>query len=184
MIIIIVGESGAGKSTLMDYMINHLDFKLPEWYTTREPRDDDSDKMYNFMSVLDFLKGTKEKIIDNANVLYGNLYGTTFPEYHSKNYISVMDVEGLWKPKRAYGNNVVGVFLECNESERAYRMLLRGDSQDNVYYRLATDRTMFKGAFEVSDYKITSATPKEDVVEMLDIIKDIENEKGVKLIEV
>jgi len=184
MIIILVGKSGAGKSSLMSYMIDRLDFLLPKWYTTRAPRNDPADKVYNFLTPIKYLEMQKEGLLNNCNVLYGSLYATVFDDYKDKNYVSVMDVEGLWKAKRAYGKHVVGVFLECPEEERAYRMLMRGDKPEHVTYRLGKDRTMFKNVFHIADYKITSATPKDDVTEMLDIIRDIEEEKGVKLIEI
>jgi hypothetical protein len=67
--------------------------------------------------------------------------------------------------------------MECSEEERGYRMLSRGDTVNSVKYRLGTDRAKFKGAFQVSDYKITSATQKEDVVELIDILNDIIDEE-------
>jgi|LGVE01.1.fsa_nt_gb guanylate kinase len=183
MIIILVGKSGSGKSTIMRHCVEQLKLSIPKWFVTREPRNDISDDVYTFLSPREFLDKQLTNEIENANVLYGNLYGSNFPDYKHTNYISIMDVEGMWKAKRKYGKHVIGVFIECPEHVRAYRMLMRGDSTEDVTYRLGTDRTMFKGAFDVTDYKITSQTPRDDIRELIDIIRDIEEENGVELIE-
>jgi len=176
MIIILVGASGSGKSRLMNFAIRKLDFNLPLWYTTREPREDQSDSVYTFLSPLEFLEKQKDHTIENVNVLYGSLYGTSFPDYKNTNYISIMDVEGAWKAKRKYGKYMKAIFIDCSEEERAYRMLMRGDTQEQVYYRLAEDRSKFRDVFHHTEYKITSGTPQEDNGEFIDILKDVYNE--------
>lgn len=172
MIVIFVGKSGSAKSTLMNHLIEFHNFSLPDWYTTRAPRNDPSDNAYIFVGHEEFLYQSKLGIIQNASVVYDNLYGTTFPDSDNVSYASVMDVEGLWRLKRKLGDKVVGILVEASAKTRALRMLERGDNPENIKDRLVNDEDKFKDAFHVADYKISSSSKKNDILELIDILKD------------
>ena len=180
MIIAFIGHSGSGKSTLMNYLVNHLSFNLAEWYTTRAPRagrDDD----YHFLEPAEFLKLSETMDFEEVGINYGNLYATTYEHPKRVNYVTVTDPVGAAASKLKHGDNYVGIYVEASEADRTARMFSRGDSIKKVTERIAIDREKFKNAFHVSDYKISSLTQREDVDELIDIIKDIEKEKGVRL---
>jgi len=181
LIIHFVGHSGSGKSSLMRALIKVANFQKPVWYTTRAPRGD-SDDEYLFGSVEWFIEQSKQINLEEVGLVYGNLYATHYPDTDSINYVNVANVDGVSQAKGKYLDDSISIFVECPEEERLRRMLARGDSKEKSQERIEKDRELFKNAFHVSDYKITSSSPEDDVKELLDILKDIELSKGADIL--
>lgn len=148
----IVGPSGSGKTSaqLVLEKIHQLD---GVWsYTTRPPRYEDE---AGHFFVLDYAFNQLGPLV--AYTEYnGYRYGVT-AELLDRADFYVIDPAGVATLKENYHNKPIKViWLDTTETERAIRMLNRGDCIDKVYERIQFDREAFSGEwmdkiFEMAD---------------------------------
>lgn len=139
-IFLIVGPSGSGKSTIVEQLVETMNLKQIESYTTRKPRSR-HEKGHIFVT---------DKEFDNLTDLVGytefcgNRYAATAAQVE-ENDIYVIDPVGVAFFKEHYhGTKKVKVLgIWATEPARKKRMFLRGDPEDAIVKRLENDRTAF-----------------------------------------
>lgn len=89
LLISITGPSCAGKTTFANKLITDVKYEYVPTYTTRPPRDDESDKHYIFMTDEGFDEAKEEGLFLETNYYDGNLYGTT-----------IDSLKDIWEEKR------------------------------------------------------------------------------------
>lgn len=139
-IFLIVGPSGSGKSTIVEQLMETMNLKQIESYTTRKPRYR-HEKGHIFVT---------DKEFDNLTDLVGytefcgHRYAATAAQVE-ENDIYVIDPAGVAFFKENYHGakkvKVLGIW--ATEPARKKRMFLRGDPEDAIVKRLENDRTAF-----------------------------------------
>lgn len=124
MILVITGPSGSGKTTLSKILLeNSIDFKYHKSFTTRDRRDKDDDRFYNFVTQEEFQELLKsDSFIEHEEVYPGAFYGTPNIDlnYIKKTkpfLIMVKDVIGAKKLKQIYGAGCFVVMLKAEDSK-------------------------------------------------------------------
>lgn len=158
-LILLIGPSGSLKTTIAKELEKH--YNIIQSYTTRKPRHKD-EWGHTFINYANYktedYEGSKKKIevineegkTDTYIALaymesYDDIYFMTQEQYKNKGTsIYVVDAGGA---EMVYENvkdaSVLAIFLTCDRNERMYRMLNRGDSMDDVEYRLKKDASIF-----------------------------------------
>ena len=139
-IFLIVGPSGSGKSTIAEQLVETMNLKQIESYTTRKPRSQ-HERGHIFVT---------DKEFDNLTDLVGytefcgHRYAATAAQVE-KNDIYVIDPAGVAYFKEHYHGSkqvrVIGIW--ATEPIRKKRMFLRGDPEDAIVRRLEGDRAYF-----------------------------------------
>jgi guanylate kinase len=146
-----MGRKGSGRSTVEHYL-EQMGFTRSISYTTREPREnngvmEENGKEYRFVTEEKFMK-----LVDNGKIIeyerYGdNLYGTPVP-YGSTRYVSTVCINGFRALKKMYGEQVLGVYLQCSEETSLKR--------SSKKTRLEQDEELFKQMEAEADIVIDS----------------------------
>ena len=168
----IMGRTSSGKSTL-ERTLEQLGFKRNISYTTREPRmehgelEKDGDK-YNFISrdkFNDLLKNGK--IIESVEY-NGELYGMARP-FGSSKYVAVVEANGFRALKQIYGEQVIGIYLSCDEDVALKRAEERDGVVNLAKKRIKSDIELIREAERLADITIDGNQDKNKVVS--DVLK-------------
>lgn len=180
-VIAFCGHSGSGKSTMQETIAEAYGLHCPRQITTRTKRNTDTN--YSFITPDSFLKRVGVDIFE-WDIVSNNLYGLSKDEFDMTDInLIVLTPSGMAQVKEYFGaDNVTGIFVDAEEGKRRYRMMHRGDDEDKIEERIKTDDLRFKKAYHVCDYKLTSGTKKEDMIELINIFKEIETEKDIKIL--
>lgn len=178
-IVCIMGRSNSGKSTVEKYL-EQMGFKRSISYTTREPQVrngklEEDGVEYKFVTEEKFMQLVeKGKIIEHER--YGNnLYGTPRP-FGSTRYVSVVCIGGYKALKELYGNQVMGVYLKCNDDVALLRGEQRDKSAELVKKRQSEDKAVLEEMEKTADIVIDS---NQELNRMLaDILKALKNIGG------
>ena len=103
MIIAFVGHSGSGKSTLMSHLVDNHGFIYPEWFTTRKKRNDSNDDIYQFLTNQQALMLQSTGKIQCCGIFHGHIYGTSYEDPIENNYVTAVDVKGMFELWDKYG---------------------------------------------------------------------------------
>lgn len=147
----IVGPSGSGKTSAQTILEKVCQLDGVWSYTTRPPRYQDEPSHF-FVS---------DEVFDALGPMVGYTeyngyrYGVT-AELLDRADFYVIDPAGLAILKERYHNKPIKViWLEATETERAIRMLTRGDSIDKVFERITFDRAAFSETWKQKLYDIS-----------------------------
>lgn len=168
----IMGRSNSGKSTV-EKTLEQMGFKRSISYTSREPQVrngvmEENGNEYNFVSEEKFMSLVeKGKIIEYER--YGNnLYGTPRP-FGSKRYVAVVCIGGYKALKELYGEQILGVYIKCDEDVALSRGQDRDGSTTLAKQRKHEDEALLKQMEEEADIIIDG---NQDLNKMLaDILK-------------
>lgn len=141
--IVLYGPSGAGKTTLGGILKKMGITKLVS-DTSREIRDYDGEIdgiSYNFKSKEEFIKNIESNKMIEYTDYCGNLYGLSKKEVYTKlqnNKIvfAVTETNGVINLKKAFGSQIVPIFVYINEETLVKRLVQRGDTQELINERL------------------------------------------------
>lgn len=154
---LIIGKSGSGKTTLADRIAADLGKQSVSSYTTRPPRYPD-EPSHIFVS--------KEQFDALTLVAYtqfnGYEYGTT-AEVLDRSHLYVIDIDGVYELFERYHTErpVYLVYLDVSEETSIQRMKMRGDSDEVIRSRIATDNTAFNNARTKLDYNLVIDANKD-----------------------
>lgn len=156
--IVIIGESASGKSTLLNMFVsNNPSFHKIVTYTTRPPREGETDGVdYHFIP-----KDRYDDLVKNhffvEHAQYRDwYYGTAREDCNSKYAIAVLTPAGL----RALVRNdydVISVYLKVDRRSRLISILSRGDNIDEAYRRNLSDVGQFDDVSNEVNYVIDNS---------------------------
>ena len=178
--ICIMGRTNSGKSTVEAYL-EKMGFKRSKSYTSREPQVrngklEQDGVEYNFVTEERFMKLVeKGKIIEYER--YGNnLYGTPRP-YGATRYVAVVCLGGYKALKQLYGNQVLGVYLKCDDDVALARGEQRDASTELVKKRRKEDEAVLQEMENTADIIIDS---NQELNRMLaDILKALKSKEDI-----
>ena len=140
--ICLMGKTASGKTTIA-YQLEKFGFKRSVSYTTRKPSlengiPENEIGTYKFVSreVFDGLINTG--VIIEWDEYNNQLYGTPRP-FGAKNYVGEVSLDGYKELKRIYGNQVIGIYLQCEEEIQKVRLLYKDLNTDEINKRNQID---------------------------------------------
>jgi guanylate kinase len=176
--ICIMGKKNAGKSTVEAYL-EKIGFKRSISYTTREPevrngRLEEDKVDYNFVTERKFMDLVHQgKIIEYER--YGkNLYGTPVP-YGSQRFVAVVCLGGYRALKEIFGEQIVGVYLQCDRDTAIERAKIREDiaNIEKTISRIERDELLTEDMIKEADIVING---NQDIANVLaDILKAVKH---------
>lgn len=171
-LIIFVGDSGSGKSYYEKAMYN-LGFDKLVSYTTRKPRIGEVDSIdYYFVSIEDF---DKIDFVETVNI-HGNKYGVSIKEIESKVNDMILVAEPNGVEQILEQMEAIVIFLDLPKEIRKQNMINRGDTIENIEYRLANED--FKG-----DLEKKGIVPNIIITEMISDINEIKEKIDLYLLK-
>ncbi|MEG1301230.1 MAG: hypothetical protein RSC93_11055 [Erysipelotrichaceae bacterium] len=174
-ILCLIGQSGSGKTTIGNYLKT---LGIPEIvsYTTRKPREGEKNgETYYFVSKKEFDLLDKVESVEYA----GNFYGTSkgkIEEISSKSNLmfAIVTLDGFEALKKCYPNNVVSVYVHANRMECITRMILRGDSEENIKKRISNSKLIDEAKnADDCDYAIHNDNLENAKKEIIEICKKL-----------
>ena len=141
--LILVGHSASGKTEIANQLKRDYDMKKIITYTTRPKRINEVDGVdYHFVSEEQFLKLKEENFFVETTNFNGYYYGSSKNDVKDDSVV-ILDPVGLEKFKNSNLDNIIAIFLNCDEEIRYNRMVNRGDDINVVKERLVHDRIKF-----------------------------------------
>ena len=142
--IVLVGPSASGKTEAAKLLYSIYGIKKVITHTTRPMRIGEKDDVdYHFVSKEEFLK-LKEKNYFIETTLYNdNYYGTSKSEV-SDNKVLIVDPNGVKSILSLNDPRIIIFRLNADSTTRFNRMIIRGDSIENIEQRISEDALSFK----------------------------------------
>lgn len=124
-----MGRRNSGKSSV-ERVLEQIGFKRSISYSTRKDREvkesrelltktedtleAEMEKEYNIVDKKTFMQLVQKGHIIEYEEYNGNLYGTPRP-YGSTKFVATVCLKGFKALKKMYGEQVIGVYLKCDE---------------------------------------------------------------------
>ena len=144
--LILVGHSASGKTEIANELKRDYDMKKIITYTTRPKRINEIDDVdYHFVSEERFLELKEKDFFVETTYFNGFYYGSS-KEDVKDDAVVILDPIGLSNFKNSKLDNIIAIFLNCEENIRYNRMIKRGDNIDSAKERIVHDKEKF--AFE------------------------------------
>lgn len=174
-IITLSGKSGSSKSTI-ERRLEQLGFKRLISYTTREKRvEEEQDKDYHFVNEDTFNRlFDKGYIIEKARYA-NNLYGLEQP-IGSRDYVAVVETDGVNSLRKIYGKQVISIFLDIDTETAINRRNNRSKlSEEDNKLRSIDDQNKFNDIYNNFDIVIdvSDKDVNETVCLILEKIREI-----------
>lgn len=177
--IVLYGPSGAGK-TKLGMILKEMGVVKLVSDTSRNIRNYDGEidgVSYNFKTRDEFVKNIElGKMVEYAEYC-GNLYGLSKNEVYNKlqdNKIvfAVTETNGVINLKKAFGNQIVSVFVYSNIDTLIDRLKQRGDNQELIDERIKQFKSANESAnIELSDFCIINKDLDTSIVQLKNIIE-------------
>ena len=150
--IILVGESGSGKSTIQSYLIKDYGYKSLISYTTRPPRNGETDGVdYHFISEEEFDKKAEEDFFAEIGQYREWMYGSAKDDC-TKDKVAVLTPHGLRQMKKIPGLDIVSFYIDVPRRDRFIKILQRGDDIEEAKRRDGSDFGQFDGIKDEVDF--------------------------------
>lgn len=141
--LILVGHSASGKTEIANQLKRDYNMKKIITYTTRPKRVNEvNDVDYHFVDEETFLKLKEENFFVETTNFNGFYYGSSKSDVKD-DCVVILDPVGLEKFKNSNLDNIVAIFLNCDEEIRYKRMISRGDDENMAKERIIHDRIKF-----------------------------------------
>lgn len=141
--IVLVGASASGKTEAAKIIINKYGFKKMITTTTRAMRvGETQDVDYHFISKNEFLKRKDNNEFLETTEYNNNYYGTNRKDV-SDDKVLIVEPEGANNIYKQVGSIIKIFYLEASEAERIRHMRERGDKEEDIKKRIASDRERF-----------------------------------------
>lgn len=177
MILVLCGKSGCGKDTTAS-AIKGLGFEYIISHTSRPMRENEkegdpyyfvnNEEIQNLINSGDLFEYRDYKTAFN-NEPQTWYYGTCKKSIKDdRNYVAVVDIDGLKSFKKEFGDRVLGIYLDVSDEVRTDRARGRGSfCQTEWDRRLKADAEDFsEDALKIIDHRIDSLV-LEDVVQKI-----------------
>lgn len=140
--IVIVGPSASGKTELATALINEYNYQKVITTTTRKPRIGEVNHIdYHFLTHDEFTTQIANNYFAEHTLYNDNYYGTAKQDLQ-QNKIIILDPTGL-NNLLSFKFNLFVVYLFANTKIRKSRMIMRGDSNQEIEKRLLNDSSWF-----------------------------------------
>ena len=141
--IVLVGPSASGKTEAAKLLYSIYGIKKVITHTTRPMRIGEKNNVdYHFVTKEEFLKLKEEDAFIETTFYNGNYYGSSKKEI-ADNKVLIVDPNGV-KAILALNNPRIIIFRLCaDETTRFNRMVIRGDSIENIEQRITKDKEVF-----------------------------------------
>lgn len=156
--LILMGPSASGKTEVAKILFKKYGLKKVITTTTRSMRVHEiNDVDYHFVSKDTFLKMIEENQFLEYTCYNNNFYGTTKDEVGDDKCV-ILEPHGARKLKSINSNFFV-IYFYCTPEIRKKRMLVRGDSIENINARIKIDDEAFSDdKVSFADIKLESET--------------------------
>lgn len=184
-IIILTGMSGSGKDTILNKLCNnHNHYKRIVTYTTRPPRDNETNgKDYNFVTYSEFMN-----MIHNDNIIEHRVYHTVYGDWYygssdlnidltKRDYCIILTLDGVDAFKKRFGaENCIVFYIDVPNHIRKKRVKNRPNFDESEWQRrLMADKEdfSFEKVVHTCDFKIANYDKSLDdvITNIKDIIK-------------
>ena len=176
--LVLVGKMSSGKTTTMN-ILNDMGLPKTVTDTTRKPREGEIDGIdYNFLSENTFVEKLKMDVYaeyTSYNASFGKVwYGSRKESYQTPGVI-VLNPRGL-RAVRAQNIPIIAVYLNISEEEMRKRLMMRGDSEEEINRRIVDDEPDFEDIYNICDYivDVDGLTPQEVAEAVLSCLDDEE----------
>lgn len=156
--LILMGPSASGKTEVAKILFKKYGLKKVITTTTRSMRTHEiNDVDYHFVSKDKFLKMIEENKFLEYTCYNNNFYGTTKDEVGDDKCV-ILEPHGAKKLKDINPSFFV-IYFYCTPEIRKKRMLVRGDSKENISARIKVDDEAFsEDKVSFADIKLESET--------------------------
>lgn len=153
--IVLTGPSASGKTEVAKLLIYKYKVQKVVTHTTRAMRPGEiADIDYHFVTKQKFLDLVKKNYFVEWTLYNNNYYGTSKEEIDEDKAV-IVDPNGVSAFQALGDKNVIIFRLTATETTRFNRMMIRGDSLDNIKRRLHHDKECFsEDKYRGVDYTI------------------------------
>lgn len=161
--IVLVGPSASGKTEAAKLLYSIYGIKKVITHTTRPMRIGEKDDVdYHFVSKEEFLKLKEKNYFIETTLYNGNYYGTSKSEV-SDNKVLIVDPNGVKSILSLNDPRIIIFRLNADSTTRFNRMIIRGDSIENIEQRISKDKDVFSED-ALSFKSINIDTEKKDFI--------------------
>lgn len=156
MIICVLGKSNAGKTVFADYLTKKFNIDKVVTTTTRAPRKGEVKGVhYHFLTKEEAEQQIKEGRYVEYDRFNSNIYGCRYEDFNlDKNSIIVITPAGYRALKKAYGEAVIGIYINPPFFTRLGRIIKRDKGNyKKAFGRYFADAKAFKNMEEVIEIK-------------------------------
>ena len=141
--IVLVGPSASGKTEAAKLLYSIYGIKKVITHTTRPMRIGEKDDVdYHFVSKEEFLTLKEKNYFIETTLYNGNYYGTSKSEV-SDNKVLIVDPNGVKSILSLNDPRIIIFRLNADSTTRFNRMIIRGDSIENIEQRISKDKDVF-----------------------------------------
>ena len=178
--IVVVGPSASGKTEAAKLLYSIYGIKKVITHTTRPMRIGEKDDVdYHFVSKEEFLKLKEKNYFIETTLYNGNYYGTSKSEV-SDNKVLIVDPNGVKSILSLNDPRIIIFRLNADSTTRFNRMIIRGDSIENIEQRISKDKDVFSED-ALSFKSINIDTEKKTLLEIAKFIYETYQDKLAKL---
>ena len=178
--IVLVGPSASGKTEAAKLLYSIYGIKKVITHTTRPMRIGEKDDVdYHFVSKEEFLKLKEKNYFIETTLYNGNYYGTSKSEV-SDNKVLIVDPNGVKSILSLNDPRIIIFRLNADSTTRFNRMIIRGDSIENIEQRISKDKDVFSED-ALSFKSINIDTEKMTLLEIAEFIYETYQDELAKL---
>ena len=178
--IVLVGPSASGKTEAAKLLYSIYGIKKVITHTTRPMRiGEKNDVDYHFVSKEEFLKLKKKNSFIETTLYNGNYYGTSKSEV-ADNKVLIVDPNGVKSILSLNDTRIIIFRLNADSTTRFNRMIIRGDSIENIEQRISKDKVVFSED-ALSFKSINIDTEKMTLLEIAKFIYETYQDELAKL---
>ena len=153
--LVVCGKSNTGKSRITKE-IEKLGFMKIKTFTTRNPRPNEGEDDYNFISEAEFKKKIEEGFFAEHQIYhteFGDWYYGSAKESYSGDGVIILSPSGV-KAVLEKLHNITVVLIDADDEVIKARQRQRGDSEQEAERRFVQDIIDFKGMEDYADFII------------------------------
>ena len=171
--IVLVGESASGKSSIEKYLVDNYGYKKIVSYTTRQPREGETDGIdYHFITKSQFRR-LKEQGFFAETAIYNDWYYGIAKRDCTNDKVAVLTPHGLRQISKIKDIDTISFYINVPRRDRLIKILQRGDDIEESYRRNLSDVGQFDGIKDEVSFTINNKGYNKSVKEMAEEVKKI-----------
>ena len=168
--IVLVGESASGKSSIEKNLVEKHGYKKIVSYTTRKPRNGETDGVdYHFINDDKFLE-LKERGFFAETAQYNSWNYGTAKEDCTNDKVVVLTPHGLRQISKIEGIDIISFYINVPRRDRLIKILQRGDNIEEAYRRSLSDVGQFDGIRDEVTHVINNPSYNYTIDQMTDSV--------------